>query len=223
MARVHNPLLSTQASGTFSGLTYGTNRGVAVVRRRPDRTRKTIVMLVSNASLFSRAVKGWRQITTAQKEQWQVWASNNPSIGKMGVKFGQNGYNAFFKLTMRKIVAGHAVTLGGPPVTEMLSTVTAFRVDPVVGSGSLKVLWTKSSSGAGEVYRWELQRTRYTGSSGRQSVKNRWRPMQNFAVSTVNYTYTALVQTGWYWIRVRLVRSDGLVSPWYELQAQANA
>lgn len=107
MALIKSQLI-TQASGSIGGLTFSRAAGGLYIRARaiPTNPNTTLQSIARNA--FSDLVAAWTEtLTTAQREAWDLYASNVAQANPLGTPFFQSGQNAFVQCNTTRLIGAH--------------------------------------------------------------------------------------------------------------------
>lgn len=118
MAKVVGPLHSSEARGSVGDLTYGTWRGISVVKTRKGPTKQYEDDQVAVRNKATVATAAWQAMTDAQHKLWNDYADGHPDVDWTGNDKRLTGYNWYVRINVRRQLIG-------------LGTTTTLPVDPV--------------------------------------------------------------------------------------------
>jgi hypothetical protein len=122
MARVKlSPLLS-EVSGSIGSSTFQRSLGGVMLRNKPIRKPKGSVLQNQTASYVAQVISGWKNLTAAQRIEWNQFAEYIPHFMKFNKSRRLNGYNLFCKYNLLRLQSGLTI----------LSTVTFLDPDSLV-------------------------------------------------------------------------------------------
>lgn len=103
MAKVTNPLFSSEARGRVGGIVFNTWRGAHTVKvkispAQPRSARQTAVR-----AYVTTLSKAWAVLSDAQRLAWTEWANAHPLTDWAGTKLRSTGLNVFLALNSRKL------------------------------------------------------------------------------------------------------------------------
>lgn len=220
MAKLLNPLMSSDATGKFGGMTFARAGSLRTVRRKPQRSAKRSAGLDVARRRMGYVVRSWAGLTGTQRKRWSEWADNNPGDDGFGGLTGLGGYNAFVKLNVRILNAGVS---GVVKVTAPIDQVTWTNYGlaaTLLSSGGIRLTWLRQGT-AGSGSRMEWQVAGPFSSRARLCVDSSWKPKITGLGTLLTCDVTGLTKDMWYWCRIRSVKADGQVTMWLRAQAQS--
>ena len=221
MAKVKNPMYSSDARGAVGGIVFSRSfaGNVAKIKAQPPRRARRSQPL--NRSIFSFLSRNYGQLTDEQRNSWKTWALTHPELNTFGDEFIMSGINAYMKLN------SHALRIWGPgtdndlppsaPPVADLATLTA--VAGITDPGDIDLAWTVNGAGAaGDAV--EIQIAGPFQSEGLVEVFNQYRYVDDVAGNLVVDTIEGLDEGFWYWVRARYLAADGQTTPWMYAHSQ---
>jgi len=218
MATVKDPLHSIQARGSIEGVTYSVWRGLNTCRRKARPVRRTRRTQPNNRSILGYLARKYSDLSIAQMEAWENWATNHPEGDKYGGTFILSGIQAFIKLThtSKRLLATEVLD---PPTEDPVATVQILEANPGIVIGDVDLTWTHAGTGAAEDCN-EIQIAGPFMSKGRRSVESRFIYTNQTAGDILLLTISDLTPEMWYWFRVRYVALSGMTTNWVYVQTQ---
>lgn len=218
--KVVNPLLSTEATGSVGGMTYGKNNGLRIVRRRPGRAKKSSSTLDSRRALFGFLTRLWTKQTASVQRDWNAFARGQFRQNVLGQEYPTTGMQQFIATNMARFVAGIATTAKTTPPASLIGAgVRSIVLSSTVTPHEIKIVWSVNTTGT-TAYRWVYQLSRGYYSRNHQVSKDEWGPMRSAAAATTGASITDATSGLWYWVRVSLVTTDGQHTAWIMGQIQ---
>lgn len=220
MAVVKNPLLSTDARGSTSGITYSFSRGGNTARRKAKPAVKRGRRIPSNRSLLGYISRRWGTITNGQRAQWEAYAIEHPGTDRFGDPFIMSGINAFQMLNHPAMRTGGSTAYQvTPPALDPISAVDAFYAVTGVGNpGEIDLTWTELGAGIHTDW-WEIWMAGPFQSPGRVAVNNRFSSKAYIAGNVLLNTIADLAEGFWYWFQIRYLDEYGQKTAWVQAQA----
>lgn len=135
-------------SGSIGGNVYSRNRYGAYIRYRAKPVVSTSDAATQAKNFLTAASQKWRDLTAAQRLQWETWASGNPIIDNLGNAQILQGNAAYVRLATRLLLMSQALPTAPPAVAapDALATI-ALTAD--IGAGSTEIAYTATPLGAG--------------------------------------------------------------------------
>lgn len=215
MAVVKNPLMSTDARGSTSGITYSFARGGNTARRKSKPSTHRADRIPTNRSILGFVSRRWSTITAAQRELWAAWVLEHPGTDRFGDPFIMSGINAFMMLNHKAIrLFGSGAYIEIPPAGDPVSAVN--QLDAITGAtnaGEIDLSWTELGTGIA-ADKWEVWIAGPFQSEGRVSVNNRYSYVTAVDGNVLLTTIDSLAEGFWYWFQVRYVASNGQKTAW---------
>jgi len=101
--------LLTQASGAAVGLVYSHNRGGAYIRGRSIPTNPQSAQQVVVRAFMAQLANVWRNVlTAAQREAWDVYATNTSRPNRVGDQINIGGVGHYVRSNVPRLQAGLA-------------------------------------------------------------------------------------------------------------------
>ena len=142
MAKLMNPLLSTEAKGTTSGITFSKWRGIPVARRHSYPVRRIRTLQPRNRAYMGYLSRFWAAVTPENRELWKTWAQNHPRPDGFGGVFQMSGINAFVSLNKVRLDHNYMAAISPqPPVADLASTVHNLTAVMGAQSGTVLLNW----------------------------------------------------------------------------------
>lgn len=218
MATVKDPLHSIQARGSVEGMTYSVWRGLNTVRRKARPVRRARTTQPSNRTLLGYLAGKYGDLSIAQMEAWENWATNHPEGDKYGGTFILSGIQAFIKLNHTASRIGEEFNME-PPVAGPVAGVLVLNAVAGLNPGDVDLTWTHAGTGLAADDN-EIQVAGSFMSKGRRSVFSRFSYKQKVDGNLLLSTVAGLTEQRWYWFRVRYVSAPGMVTNWVYAQSQ---
>lgn len=212
MATVKDPLHSIQARGSIEGCTYSVWRGMNTVRRRARPARRARTTQPPNRSRLGVLARAFTDLTIAQMQAWENWATNHPESNKYGGTFIMSAIQAFVKLGHTGLRLFNAYD-DDPPAEEPPATCMTLSAELAIEEGTVTLVWTVEGTGdVGDAV--EIQIAGPFMSKGRRSVLERFEYNSQVTGDLLTADVAGLTLDRWYWFRVRYVAATGMVTNW---------
>jgi len=123
MARIIYSALIDSIRGSIGGTTFQKNKYGYTVKHKPNMTKPWTADQLVSQQYFRKAVTTWRELTSAQRQNWITWASTNPQYAKHNPSATLSGFACFVKwhayafLCSRNTVTAPALTI--PDITDV--------------------------------------------------------------------------------------------------------
>lgn len=141
----------TKVVGSHAGNTFTSNKGGAVMKRKPHGTNPSTTNQARQRSLISQLAKSWTSaLTDAQRANWRAYAATFPVVNKLGNTTFLSGNQLFSKLNIPVVTAGNPIPVTPPLSTTVNSPIAVTIVATSGGGGSLTVNITSTGSAANE-------------------------------------------------------------------------
>jgi hypothetical protein len=128
MAKVLNPLNSSEARGRVGGLIYNTWRGIRTVKSHTDPAHQSDPKRQAHKNIVQAAGQRWRTITPAQRSAWDHFANQHPDIDWTGRPVRLAGFHWYVRIQVRL----HDISLGyidDPPQGPCLLRTKQFNLE----------------------------------------------------------------------------------------------
>lgn len=102
----------SQASGSIAGITYSRNAGGMYTRARAVPTNPNTVAQQAIKNAMAQLVVLWTETLTAgQRESWETYAFNTPTLNRLGEATHKTGQQMFLRGNVPRLQAGLPVAL----------------------------------------------------------------------------------------------------------------
>jgi len=141
----------TKVVGSHAGNTFTSNKGGAVMKRKPHGTNPSTTRQTQQRSLISQLAKSWTSaLTDGQRANWRAYAATFPVVNKLGNTTFLSGNQLFSKLNIPVVTAGNAIPVS-PPISSVVNSPIAVTIAAASGGGgSLTVNVTSTGTASGE-------------------------------------------------------------------------
>jgi len=216
MAKVVNPLLSTQASGKASGMIFSNSRGQDIVRRGLRPTGRFLYSQEANRTRLGFLSRQWGRLEVAERVAWEAYAGEHPVMNKFGQAIILTGANCYVKLNHTAIrLGGDAALQVDPPLDDPVAGLSSLSASEGVAEGGVTLVWTHIGTGVATDFD-EVQMAGPFGSPAINAVQNKFRYESQVAGNILTVEVTGLTLLAWYWFRVRYVDEFGQTSEWLQ-------
>lgn len=114
-----SPVYSS-VSGSVAGLTYAHNQGGLYVRARRSPTNPNTEPQQAVRSAVAFLTDAWTNtLTTDQKDSWELYAFNTPTLNKLGVLTKKSGQNMFIRANTTRLQAGDTIVAEAPTTFDL--------------------------------------------------------------------------------------------------------
>lgn len=217
MATVRAPALSLEASGNVGPVNYTTWKGLSIARMTYEYSDpQTTKQIVQRARLTSVAGEWGGTLTGEQRAEWDLAAQDERFRNKLKQEFRPSGYQLFMKLNLQ------AKFLGGilhvmPPKKPDGVYVWRMRLTSHIGDDANFMTMEKSEFVKVDADGMEIFRAGPYNSGGRRPIEPEYRFLK---LETATYFYKDfdVIDTKWYWYRMRWFFETGYVGNWWEGQ-----
>lgn len=220
MALVKNPLMSVEARGTTSGITFTKTYAGWVAKGKPHPSASIRGFRPRIRSILGWLSRQWGELTDAQRQSWRDWATDHPGTNKFGDPFIMSGINAYIMLNhaVRRLFPG-STEYDLPPEDPPDSSIQVLTAETgAAAAGDIDLSWTELGAG-GVGDGWEIQVAGPFQSKGRVEVISRFAYETKVAGNVLLETISDLDEGFWYWFRVRFVDGHGQMTAWDYAQA----
>ena len=208
MAKVMNPLGSTEARGRIGGRVYNTWRGISYVKDQSSPAQPRSARQLQIRAWTTMLVRYWgTTLDSTERTLWNDYAVSHPDIDWTGNAKRLSGLNWFVRCNLRLLNASK-VMIESPPSVAGPNALVAFAASNGVLSSVLSWTATPGTNLSVEITHLgvvsagvqpKIERARYlntvTGESGQTSANN--------------------LQAGRHWFYARTIdEATGLASPW---------
>jgi len=127
MARIIFGPLVTSVKGSIGGVTFQGNTSGQIIRRRPQLSKSSTVKQTASHVSLSSFLYEWQNITEAQRDEWNDFATAWTKINKFGQTKTLTGFNWFFSVNWWRVELSQAI-LSSPPAHTLPSSPPDFGI-----------------------------------------------------------------------------------------------
>jgi hypothetical protein len=102
MAKVTNPLNSTEARGRVGGLVYNTWRGLHTVKTHTPPGHQDDPKRQAHKAIVTAAGQRWQTLTQDQRDAWNHFAGTHPDLDWTGKPLRLAGYHWYVRIQTRR-------------------------------------------------------------------------------------------------------------------------
>lgn len=102
MGKITYGSLVTEIRGSVGGQTFQKNAYGYSIKNKPSMSRLQSEAQNAQHRRLNYIVKGWQQITQAQRDAWEAWAIAHPIPSKFNPSSYLSGYNYFLKYNLQR-------------------------------------------------------------------------------------------------------------------------
>jgi hypothetical protein len=130
MALIRFSDVVSEARGSIGGTTFSRNRAGAIARKRTKPVNTQTTFRDAVRALFGSISQQWRELTPAQRDNWDTMAPEYQAINALGENFTYTGSQLFQKLNSSLQLAGLAgITAVSAPQEVNANPTTGFDAD----------------------------------------------------------------------------------------------
>lgn len=221
MAIVKGPAMSIEASGNVGAINYTRWKGIQVARTTFTYTDPDTSKQQAQRGLLTTLSSKWGDVLTAnEREQWGERAAEEVFTNRLGMEYRPSGYQYFMKLNLQSAFLSAKFT-AAPPMKPDAVYVLRLRLLASAGQPENIVAFEKAFTVRVEADGFEIFRAGPFVSGGRRPIEPEYRFL---ALETVSYAYldAGIIDTKYYWYKVRWFFEEGYVGNWWEGQLQAD-
>jgi hypothetical protein len=179
MAKLMNPLMSSEARGRVGGTVYNTWRGVRYAKQQTSPAQPRSQLQLQIRAWCTYLVRLWSTIGATPMGHWNDYASANPVIDWTGAPKRLTGLNWYVRCNIRLLQNGFSI-LTEPPAAAAPSAPVSFAAangvlssivswTPEAGTDLTTEVWAIGPHTAGQQGKIEQAR-RITGVAGEQGA-----------------------------------------------------
>lgn len=135
------------ASGSIGGTVFSRNRYGAYTRNRAIPVSPNTAYQAAAKQYLSQASQNWRDLTDAQRLQWNTWAQSNPVTDNLGQSQILQGNSAYVMLATRLLQMGQSLPTA-PPSVAAPAALLSLSSTWDVGAGTSVLTFTATPVGA---------------------------------------------------------------------------
>lgn len=212
MAKVTNPLFSTEARGKAGGIVFNTWRGIATVKikKSPSQPRSARQLLVR--AYLTQLSKAWAGLTDPQRLGWNDYATAHTNSDWSVSKLRSTGLNWYVALGTRLLLQAKALVATAPTA---VAPAAPSNVVLTGGSGQISVAFTAYGGTATSLEVWKYGPHSAGITPSRVKARfNKYGPGETTPLVVTGLT------AGLNTLYIRAVsETDGQVSGWVEASA----
>jgi hypothetical protein len=207
MAKVLDPLRSSEARGKVGGTIYNTCRGIKYVKVFTSPKNPKSVRQLLMRGFLTTCSRAWSALTGVQRTGWGDWAFLRPIPDWTGNSIILSGYNAYVALSTRLLDMGKTVVATAPVAA---GPATPANVVATGASGQISFAFTAYGGTATTLDIW-LEGPMSVGRVGsiRQAAHKQYGPGE-----TTPMVVTGLTPGFYTWWARALSETDGQASSW---------
>lgn len=138
MAKVLNPLNSSEARGRVGGLVYNTWRGIRTVKTHTDPAHQDDPKRQAHKNVVQAAGLRWQTLTDLQRAAWHHYANEHPDLDWTGRPLRLAGFHWYVRIQVRMIDAGWDY-IDDPPSDFCRLTINVFTAEQV--GNLVRLVW----------------------------------------------------------------------------------
>lgn len=112
-------------SGTLNASAFVNNSRGAIVRKRPNHTKKRSPALMQHQAQFVNVQRTWRTLTEDERTSWRTTALRFPEKNRLGISRSLTGFQLYMKFNVLRAATGIALQTEPP---------TNYRTQPFIGA-----------------------------------------------------------------------------------------
>ena len=215
MAKVTQPLSSSEARGKVSGLVYNTWRGISYVKAKATPGRQSTARRLQVRANGKACTLSWQTISDLLRAEWNDYATKHPDIHWSGNANRLSGYNWFMRCNSRLLDIGLSI------ITTTPARDNPWSPEALAAAGSsstITITWTWPAPRPTSLQYLDIWITKAQSAGRKPSIED----TKHLAyVNATAHTFTTgPLAFGTYGIFLRSIDgSTGLASPWQLLTA----
>jgi hypothetical protein len=212
MAKVTNPLMSSQARGKVGGMVFNNWRGFATVKVNKSPSQPRTSRQLAIRAFCTTLTRAWSALTAGNREGWTNYANAHPLLDWTNTPRRTTGINMFVAMNIRRLDMGSAQVDTAPTIAAPASVA---GLVPTGGSGQISVAHTSPGGTATQIDIW----THGPHSAGQ--VGNIVRAKhRSYAAAETTPTVISGLSPGLYTVFARHINeADGQASPFTSADA----
>jgi hypothetical protein len=186
MARIIYGALAESIRGSIGGTTFQKNAYGYTIKKKPNMIHPNSEWQQAQKIIFSKAVLAWSNLTTAQRLDWDSWASTYPQYAKNNPSSQLSGFAVFVRQHCLRFLDNLAIDTNPTYVTYPAAAASfIFRV-----SGAA-MEWDFTDTNGDEDYWVAISLSRpFAGSQNFIGTRPRYFDMES-SISTTHHSITA--------------------------------
>jgi len=141
----------SQASGSIAGIVYSRNAGGMYTRARAMPTNPNTDAQQAVRSAMAALVDQWSNVlTNTQRENWNTYAFNTPTLNRIGEPTHKTGQNMFIRGNIPRIQAGLPIAVAAPTTFDIGEFTPVVGITGTSGTNQLSIPFTVADEWANE-------------------------------------------------------------------------
>jgi hypothetical protein len=140
VAKVKNPLGSSEARGAVGEFVYGTWRGISVVRTKVTPEAKPPGLREAAQAVLAEAAAAWSTIDPESRQRWYDYAAQHVAPDWTGTDLRLPAYNCFIRTWVTRSIDSW-VPSEYPPIDACLCDITDLIAYPTPPIGNVDYTW----------------------------------------------------------------------------------
>lgn len=209
MAKVTQPLGSSEARGSLGGYVYNTWRGISTVRTRVTPKTEYSSAQTTLRALTAACTTAWKALTNAQRHAWEEWADEHLDLDWTGNPKRLSGYNWFVRLNVRAQLCGNTIQSLLPTKTvSYILQITAYNAS----STQLRLYWNYDTPPDHSIMNVELYIAGPYSAARNPTIADAKRYDRTNIAN--GHIFATVSTVGWYHMFFRVMLNNGVCSGW---------
>ena len=153
MAKVTQPLGSSEARGAVGGYVYNTWRGISTVRLRVTPAKENETKQLDVRAKCKAATLSWQGLSTTQRNSWTQYANSHTDPDWTGSPKRLTGYNWYVRCNVRRQFLIGTIITTPPTLTLAFTNSHFFHTESV---GNIQLSWPNDSNPYGSALYMEI-------------------------------------------------------------------
>lgn len=128
MAVVKLSHIISDVKGSIGGSIFGNTRNQLYIRAKTSQVNRVTPAQGKQRNFITKLTQSWRAKKERSRQQWNVFATNQPATNRVGDVIHLTGFNWFVKLNSNLFLAGQALINNPPSVFEVTIITNSFIV-----------------------------------------------------------------------------------------------
>ena len=143
--------LLSQASGSVAGNVFSRNQGGMYIRARTLPVNPNTEAQQAVRSAMAQCVVWWQTLLTqAERDNWNTYAFNTPTLNKLGESTHKTGQQMFLRGNIPRIQAGLEPVTNGPPIFNVGDFTPPTNVVADASASTISISWGTGDEWASE-------------------------------------------------------------------------
>jgi hypothetical protein len=210
MAKVTQPLGSSEARGRVSGLVYNTWRGLHTVKSHKDPGHESDPKRQAHKAIVQAAGIRWQSLTYPQRASWEAFAKEHPDLDWSGNAKRLSGYHWYVRVQTRLIDVGELYK-DDPPTEPNPTWLSNPYIMFTGGGGPSDLIWDAHGPPAMPDAYLDVWHTKPLSPGRNPTIHDATRLMiATFWMESSMIANETLTVTYW----LRSIFENGLTTPW---------